>query len=548
MTGEVRFRNIVEPEAAASFRAEGWWGDDALTDVVRRHAQAQPEATAFVCGQERLSWLGYDRASDHLAAALIGQGLAPGARVAVLLPDGPSVHVAFLANEKAGLTTVGLGSRAGEAEIRHLVERTEAVALVTFEQHRGRSMDELATDLRRTCPTLRHHLTVPRFETGARDISVDGALAEGGIALTRLIDGRRLGPDDLFMVNSTSGTTGLPKCVMHHENRWMYFHQKATEVGQLNPADVFFGAVPAPFGFGLWTAHFTPSLLGAPTILAERFDADEALALIEHEKVTVLCAVSTQFIMMLNSPQLDRRDLSSLRVMFTGGETVPYARAQAFEERTGAVVLQFYGSNESGLATGTRLSDPRERRLRTAGRALSGTELRLYEDGRDVTALGMGQPGTRGPATCVGYLDDRAANAELFTDDGFVLHADLCTIDDEGYLRVVGRKSDIIIRGGKNISAAQVEDSVGMHPAVGLAAAVPMEDDTFGERICAFVELRPGATLELAPLLDFLAQQGVSKELFPERLVVMEELPRASGGKVAKGELRETLRGERSTN
>src|SRR5581483_6609830 len=132
------------------------------------------------------------------------------------------------------------------------------------------------------------------------------------------------------------------------------------------------GAVPAPFGFGLWTAHFTPTILGVPCVLSTRFDARRTLELIERHRVTVLCAVSSQFLMMLSVPDAERYDLSSLRVMFTGGEAVPYEQAVAFERRTGATVLQFYGSNESGLATGTRLSDPAERRLRTAGRRVDG--------------------------------------------------------------------------------------------------------------------------------------------------------------------------------
>jgi acyl-CoA synthetase len=138
---------------------------------------------------------------------------------------------------------------------------------------------------------------------------------------------------------------------------------------------------------------------------------------------------------------------------------------------------------------------------------------------------------------CLGYYDDPGANAELFTPAGFVLHADIATIDENGYLTVVGRKSEIIIRGGKNISAAVVEDAVSTHPSVALAAAVPMPDPLFGERVCVYVELRSGASLTLDELIDSLAGQGMSKENYPEHLVVLEQLPRSSGGKVAKGQL-----------
>jgi len=543
------FRNVVDPAVAKRYRAEGWWGDLTLADHVERHAAERPGAVAYASGDGVLTYDGYRQTSDRLAGALAGSGLEPGERVAVILPDGPTVHVAFLANEKAGLTTVGIGARAGERELRHLLDKTGATALVSLSEHHQRDMRSVFEALRAGGLPLRHHVVVPRFEDDLlAAIRIDGVPAHvDGDGLASLISGRRLGPDDLFMINSTSGTTGLPKCVMHTQNRWMYFHQKAVEVAALTERDVVLSALPAPFGFGLWTAHFTPTLLGAPTVVMERFSAEMALELIDRLRVTMLCTVSTQFIMLLNSPDLERRDLSSLRVMFTGGEAVPYDRARAFEGRTGAAVLQFYGSNESGVVTGTRLSDPPERRLRTAGRLVSGTELRLFEEGRDVTDSGRGQPGSRGPATCVGYLDDPAANSELFTPDGYVLHADICTVDGEGYLSVVGRKSDIIIRGGKNISAAQVEDEVSAHPAVALAAAVPMKDPIFGERVCVYVELRPGGSLTLPDLISFLEARGASKETMPEHLVVVDELPRSSGGKLAKGELRASLAESTST-
>jgi acyl-CoA synthetase len=560
------FRQIVDAELAARYRAAGWWGDVTVGDHVARHAAERPDAPALVADAGRMSWADYDRTASDLARCLVAAGFAPGERLGVLLPDSATVHVAYVAAERAGLTVVGIGARAGTRELRHLLDRTRAVGLLTLAEHRGQATAGMVADLRAEGVDLRHHVVVPRFEARTGEpVTVDGetvaADAPSGDVEPVTVDGqpvapatdsddataddlagRRLGPDDLFLVNSTSGTTGLPKCVVHTQNRWLYFHQHAVANGELSGDDVVMGAVPAPFGFGLWTAHVTPAVLGAPTVVRERFDADRALRLIESERVTVLSCVSTQFIMMLGSPELDRRDLSSLRVMFTGGEAVPYEQARAFEQRTGCTVLQFFGSNETGLLSGTRLDDPAERRLRTAGRVVPEMQVRLYEGGRDVTASGRGQPACRGPATCVGYLDDPAANAELVTPDGWMLMGDICTLDDDGYLTVVGRRSDIIIRGGKNISAAEVEGEVTSHPAVRLAAAIARPDPTFGERVCAYVELRPGTSLTLDELTAHLGARGTSKELRPEHLVVLDELPRSSGGKVAKGELRADLR------
>jgi acyl-CoA synthetase len=524
----------IDAGRAAEYRRRGWWDRDTLADHVARHAASRGQGPAFITTDGQLAWSSYDTCSDRLGCVLLALGISRGDRAAIQLPDSASVHVALLACEKAGVVAVGIGARAGERELRHIVGKTRATALISHAEHRGSAMSEVAASL----PGIRHHVVVPRFERDpAAPLLANGAEAEPAVDAGALAE-VRFGPDEFWMVNSTSGTTGIPKCVMHAQNRWRYFHQVAAEVGELNADDVIMSIVPAPFGFGQWSSHFTPTYLGAPTVVTEHFSPGLTLELLERERVTVLCAVSTQFRMLLADPAIERRDLSSLRVMFTGGEAIPYEPAQRFEQVTGAVILNFYGSNESGFATATSVRDPQRKRLATSGRPQPGTELRLYENGQDVTSSRRGQPASRGPAVCLGYLDDPAANAELFTADGFVLHADVAEVDAEGYLSVVGRKSDLIIRGGKNISAREVEDEVAAHPRVALAAAVPVPDPVFGERVCVYVELRTGDTLTLDELTGFLLARGVSKEILPERLIVLDELPRSSGDKVAKSELR----------
>ncbi|MDL4814326.1 class I adenylate-forming enzyme family protein [Actinomadura opuntiae] len=516
----------------SEYRAAGWWGTETVADHVRRQAVRRPAGAAHITVAGTLSWSGYEEHSTRLARHLAGLGLAPGERVAALLPDGPAWHVTAVAAEKAGLVLVGAGARAGRRELRFLLERTGSKAMVTLHAHRGEPSADLVAALRADGVDLVHHVVVDRL--GLPDDPRDGDLTA-----------RALGPDDLAIINSTSGTTGLPKCVSHTQNRWFYFHELARRAGALTPEDVFLGAVPSPFGFGLWSAHFSPAVLGVPTVLMERFDAHAALDLIERHRVTVLHCVTTQFIMLLNAQEEKGRDLGSLRCMFTGGEAVPYERAARFEEATGAKVLQFYGSNETGALSRTTLDDPREVRLRTAGHVIPEMRVRLFDpaDGSDITGSGRpGQPGCKGPAASPGYYDDPEADRALFTPDGWMLMADIVEIDAAGRLRVVGRQSDLIIRGGKNISAAAVEAEVGTHPAVALAAAVAMPDQVFGERVCVYAELRPGAALDLDGLTGHLTERGVSREWHPERLVVLNRLPRSSGGKVAKSELRADIR------
>jgi acyl-CoA synthetase len=234
-------------------------------------------------------------------------------------------------------------------------------------------------------------------------------------------------------------------------------------------------------------------------------------------------------------------DLSSLRVVFTGGESLPYRPAEEFEKLTGAMILQFYGSNETGLLSATTVNDSQERRLRTGGRIVPEMSVRLFDVDQDVTETGKGQPACRGPATSLGYLGG-TDHDQLFTRDGWMRMGDICEIDADGYLSVTGRTSDFILRGGKNISASAVEDAAATHPAIAVAAAVAMADPVFGEKVCVYAELVGSQSINLSDLVEYLLAAGVSKELLPERLIVVDELPRSSGGKIAKSALREDIK------
>lgn len=532
----------VDPALEADYFARGWWSPDTATDVIRRHAASTPRAIAFTDEHgDALTWRGYDQAADRIAGALISTGLDRGDRTVVLMEDGGLVHSAFVGAERAGLVIMGIGHRAGPAELDHLIGKSNAKAIITTPIHRDEPATAVVARLREKHPTLKHHIVV----TGPADlavVSVVGGTARPphGPELHGRIGERRIKSGEMFLLNSTSGTTGLPKCVIQTQNRWFFFHQIANRYAEFADDEVFMSVVPAPFGFGLWTAHFTPLLLGAPCVVMAHFTPEGMMQLIQREKVTVLCCVSTQFIMMLNSPNFDNYDLSSLRMMFTGGEAIPYARALEFEERTGAKVMNFYGSNETGMLSGTRINDDRQHRLTTAGRPIEEMQVRLYtpEGERVEGDRGRGVPGCKGPATGIGYFEDEGANAKLFAADGWMLMGDMVSIDDDGWLQVVGRTSDFIIRGGKNISAPAVEDEVATHDAVKMVAVVPAPDPVFGERVAAYVELHPGTSLTLEDLKAHLTTRGVSKEWYPEYLFVMDELPRASGGKVAKGELK----------
>jgi acyl-CoA synthetase len=518
-------------EDVARFRAAGWWSDSTLSDTVRRNAVQSPDRPAYVDhAGASLTWHEFDHAATTLAEQLVGVGVARGDRVAVWHGDSAAIHVLFVAIERCGAVVVGIGARAGTREVAAILRNSDPRILIS-DQKRSDVAAKAAADAAAESPlfllVLAHDVDRPRLDiyVEPKPVGVES----------------QLGPDDVFLINSTSGTTGLPKCVVHTQNRWYYFHQKAVANGLLTSDDIFLPVIPTPFGFGIWTSHTTPIYLGSTAVILERFTTRAACEAIAQHRVTVLCCVSTQLTMLMADHACRGYDLSSLRVVFAGGEALPYRPAAEFEELTGAKILQFYGSNETGLLSGTTVDDSLRRRLRTGGRIVPEMAVRLFDGDQDVTETGRGQPACRGPATSLGYLGG-TDHDKLFTRDGWMRMGDICEIDADGYLSVTGRTSDFILRGGKNISASQVEDAVMTHPAIALAAAVAMPDPVFGEKVCLYTELADSATIDLPELVKHLLALGVSKELLPERLIVVDELPRSSGGKVAKGKLRQDIR------
>lgn len=518
-------------EDPARFRAAGWWSDSTLSDAVTRNGVRAPDRPAYVDhGGLSLTWREFDHAATKLAEQLAGLGIARGDRVAVWHGDSAAIHVLFVAIERCGAVVVGIGARAGTREVAAILRGARPKVLISDYQRRDVA-NQAVTGVAAESPVS---LLVLENRAGALRLNVDVEPRALGAECG-------LGPDDVFLINSTSGTTGLPKCVVHTQNRWYYFHQKAVANGLLTSEDIFLPVIPTPFGFGIWTSHTTPIYLGATAVILPRFTAKAACEAIAQHKVTVLCCVSTQLTMLMADAACPDYDLSTLRVVFAGGEALPYRPAAEFEQLTGATILQFYGSNETGLLSGTTMDDPLPRRLRTGGRIVPEMAVRLFDGDQDVTDTGRGQPACRGPATSLGYLGG-TDHDKLFTRDGWMRMGDICEIDADGYLSVTGRTSDFILRGGKNISAAQVEDAVMTHPAIALAAAVAMPDPVFGEKVCLYAELADSQDIDLPELVNHLLALGVSKELLPERLIVVDELPRSSGGKIAKGELRHDIR------
>jgi acyl-CoA synthetase len=529
--------DVWSEDLIAEYHRAEWWDDRTVSGLVAARASERPGDTAFVGGEgASMSWGQYDRAASRVASVLIGLGLVRGEPVAVAMPDTPELHAVYVGAERAGAVVVAIGRRAGHQQVREILGRTGCRVLATQadrDQAHGRS---LAGRLRREDGWPGHHVEIH----GGEELTV--FLDAGAPSVLGPVPPERaLGADQLFLLSPTSGTTGTPKWVMHTQNRWKYFHRQCMH---FRPDDVFLVAVPVIGGFGLWMSHFSPLMVGAPAVLIQQFSPDGTLLALERHRATVLAAVPTQLNMLLHEPHMAATDFSSLRITQSGGEHVPLAEAVEFEERTGSAVIQFYGSTEAGCVSGpTSAADTVEQRLGTAGRVIPEMNVRLFDPaGNDVTSCGRGQCAARGPALSPGYFDDERANAVLYRSDGWLMLGDIVEVDAGGFLRVVGRASDFIIRGGLNISASEVEDCVRRHPDVLQVAAVSMPDPIVGERVCAFVVTVDNQPLVLHELTSFLEGDEVPKYLWPERVECIPALP-VVAGKVAKAALRRRIRG-----
>jgi cyclohexanecarboxylate-CoA ligase len=339
----------------------------------------------------------------------------------------------------------------------------------------------------------------------------------------------------------TSGTTADPKGVLHSHQTLLAEARSLAPVHGLGPGDTVLMPSPLTHISGLVHAVLVPAALGSSAVLMPRWDPGEALRLIGTERVTYMVGAPTFLRDLAHHPELAAADVRSFRLFSCGGADVDPTLVAEAADRLGCVAKRVYGSTEFPTITTTGPDDPPARRIDSDGRPIGAAEIRLVAD--DGTEVAPGQEGevlARGPECCLGYLD-AASTAEAFTPDGWLRTGDLGIRDAQGYLRITGRRKDIIIRKGENISAREIEDLLAAHPAVAEVAVVGLPDPAAGEIACAVLRLHGGAALSLADVTQHLLSGGLSRRKLPERLVVTDELPRTASGKVLKRALRDRL-------
>ena len=525
-----------------AMRAHGFWRDETLLHHLARAVARSPDKTAIVAcrsdiGTEtRLSYAQIDDLSNRLAAALHARGIGRGDVVSFQLPNWWEFSILHLACLKLGAISNPLMVIFRERELRFMLGLAESKILVVPASFRGFDYAAMAANLREHLPNLAHVFVVGR----------DGAdgfarLLEHPAPGTPFTPADGPGPDEVIQLLYTSGTTGEPKGVMHSSNTMLSNLEYFAERLGLGVDDVIHMPSPLAHQLGFMYGIVLPIMLGGTAILQDIFAAPEMARQIRDEAATFTMGATPFLNDLTEYVAASGQDTPSLRVFVSAGAPIPRALVAKARQTLGAAIISAWGMSENGAVTTTRLDDGEEKATTTDGGPLPGMELRIL--GADGAVLPAGQEGqlqVRGCSNFVGYLKRPELNPN--DPDGWFDTGDLARMDADGYIRIAGRSKDIVIRGGENIPVVEVEGLLFRHPAVAEVAIVGIPDARLGERACAFVRLREGASLSLPEVTAYLEGQRMARQYMPERLEILAELPRTPSGKIQKFKLRDIAR------
>jgi len=522
------FQTMLDPRDAERYRSAGFWDPETLDQLLARRARLHPEREALVDARSRVTYGQLKRRVDAVAARLSALGIGHGDVVAIQLPNWVEFAYVFFALSRIGAVANQIGPDYRSAEVEYILRFSRSRAWVGPAQFKGFDYLGMIRALRAGVPDLRH--VVALGAGGASDVlPLEGLLEAGGA--TPPVAGA--GADEVMRMAFTSGTTGNPKGVLHSYNSSAWTCRQFNADLDVTEDEVFLIYLPLGLNWGSQTL-LQSVIAGARAVLLDRFSAPAALDLIERERATFIPTAPASIISMLNDPGLEQRDISSLRVVVTGGATCPVEVIRKFQSRTRAQLIDVYGMLETGFHTYTRLGDDPEAVNGTVGKVQPGMGLRLLDENlREAPPGAEGEIAAAGPAVHLGYHNNPAVNAEQFTADGWFRSGDLGRFDAAGNLMIVGRLKEIINRGGKKFFPREIEEILYTHPKVLHAAVIGLPDERLGERSCLCVIPRPGMPPTLEEIKDFLKDRVATYKL-PETIEVMAEFPFTPTGKVQR--------------
>ena len=519
------------PELARRYRERGYWVDQSLAQEYRLVLKRYADRVALIDRARVITYAELDGLSTNLALNLLAAGMTPLDRIVVQLPNVAEFVILYVALQKIGCIPVAALATHRYAEISQFVQLSGAVACVIPDADRDFNYASMVERIRRENPRLRHGITLSQL---AELIDTPARLPSSALAEVRIE------PTDPAVFQLSGGTTGIPKLIPRTHNDYAYNSKAAAKVCAVHQDSVLLVVLPIAHNLPLACPGVQGFLFsGARAVLSASARPENIFALVEKHQVTHLKVVPALLIRLLNDPVLARYNLSSLKIIQSGGQCLqPETRALANKLIPSAFVQENFGMSE-GVIMFVRLDDPEDVRMGTVGRPVCpDDEIQLIdEDGREVAMGAVGELSCRGPYTLRGYFGVPEYNAQVFTPDGFYKSGDLMRQHPSGNYIVEGRKKDLINRGGEKISAEEVENLILSHPAVQNVACVPLPDPTMGERMCACVILRNGQELTFEELKSFLLSKEIAKYKLPERLEIVRDFPLSTFGKVAKSRL-----------
>jgi fatty-acyl-CoA synthase len=509
--------------------------DTTVGGVLRAAAAASPEALAMIAGlpdpASRRRWTyGELLADSERAARAMAQRFAPGERVAVWAPNLPEWVILEYAAGLAGVVLVTVNPALRPAELAYVLSQSGAAGIFLLPEFRS-PMAKFLEEVRPDVPALREVVLFTQWDefTGTAPEAADVTLPD-------------VQPDDIAQIQYTSGTTGFPKgAELHHRGLTNNARFYAERIG-LQPGEVYVNPMPLFHTSGCAMGVLGACQSRAVHIPVLAFDPALMLELCETERSAVFGAVPTMMIAMLEHPDLDKRDLSSVRVAVSGGSPVPAALVRQVEERLGTRFSIVFGTTEcSPLLTQVRPEAPAQLRAETLGTPLPQTEVKVADvsTGAAVAPGTVGELCARGYLVMRGYHDAREMTAEAIDAEGWYHTGDLASMDEDGYLRIEGRVKDMIIRGGENIYPREIEDVLFVHPAVAQAAVVGVPDERWGEVVVAYVRTAPGHEQPTPEELRAHCRDDLAPFKTPLHWVFVDEFPLTPSGKIQKFRLRE---------
>ena len=532
------------PEFAETYRKKGYWRDKTLAEEFGECCARFGPRTALIDGERSLTYADLDERSARLALNLLEAGLSPTERVVVVLPNVAEFVLVHLALQKIGCIPIMALVTHRYLEIRQFVDISGAVAIIAPERQGDFQFAPLMERIGRECGSIRTGIILGEAPAGF--LSLERLIESPGSRGAEELDAIRPEPTDPAVFLVSGGTTGIPKLIPRTHNDYAYNSRMAASVTGVGPDSILLLVLPIAHNLPLACPGLQGFLFsGARVVLGASTRPEAVFELVQRHGVTHIHVVPALLIRWITDPGLPGHDLSSLRMIQSGGQRLqPEIRLKTSRLLPGVFVQENFGMAE-GVLMFVRVGDPDEVRLETVGRPVCpDDEIRLVDDDDNEVAPGeVGEFCCRGPYTLRGYYGTPEYNARAFTSDGFYRSGDLMRRHPSGNYMVEGRKKDLINRGGEKISAEEIENLILSHPAVKNAACIPIPDPRLGERMCACVILHPGAGLTLEELLAFLAEKEIARHKLPERLEVMEEFPVSTFGKVSKKALVEQVAG-----